>query len=93
MSDNYGQVLVDKLEPGKDYVVTVAHDGYEAVAVPVRLEASRTLETIVLKKAYAPAGGAAPARTSVEGGRPAQRDGPFFVPDSRAIPFCGYNVP
>ena len=51
VSDNYGQVLVDKLEPGKDYVLTVDLDGYEAVATPVRLETSRTLETIVLKKA------------------------------------------
>ena len=50
-SDNFGEVLVDKLEPGKEYVVTVAPVGYKPVSLAVKLDKSRNLGTVVLEKA------------------------------------------
>jgi len=50
-SNNFGDVLVDKLEPGKEYAVTVAAAGYKPVTLAVQLEESRTLPTVFLEKA------------------------------------------
>ena len=50
-SDNFGDVLVDRLEPGREYAVTVAAAGYKPVTLAVRLDVSRTLPTVFLEKA------------------------------------------
>jgi Fe-S-cluster-containing dehydrogenase component len=50
-TDNYGAFVIDGLEPGADYVVHMAADGYEPAAVAARLEESVTLPTVVLEKA------------------------------------------
>ena len=51
VSDNFGEVLVDRLEPGKEYAVTLTTPGYEPASMSVKLEKSRNLGTIVLEKA------------------------------------------
>jgi len=48
VTDNFGDVVVDKLEPGKEYVLSVSCDGYEPVAVPVKVAESITLEPVFL---------------------------------------------
>ena len=50
-TNNYGEFVVDRLEPGKDYVVTLHAEGYESATVPVTLDTSRTLATVFLHKA------------------------------------------
>ena len=51
VSDNFGEVLVDRLEPGKEYAVTLTTPGYEPASMSVKLEKSRNLGTVVLEKA------------------------------------------
>jgi len=51
VSDNFGEVLVDRLEPGKEYAVTLTTPGYEPASMSVKLEQSRNLGTVVLEKA------------------------------------------
>ena len=51
VSDNFGEVLVDRLEPGKEYAVTLTTPGYEPGSMSVKLEKSRNLGTVVLEKA------------------------------------------
>ena len=51
-SDNFGQVLVDKLEPGTEYSVTVAAAGYRPAVLTVTPgAASVNLGAVVLEKA------------------------------------------
>jgi Fe-S-cluster-containing dehydrogenase component len=50
-ADTFGDALIDKLEPGAEYTVTIAHDGYQPATLTVKLDASRTLETVMLAKA------------------------------------------
>ncbi|MFA4965989.1 MAG: 4Fe-4S dicluster domain-containing protein [Thermoleophilia bacterium] len=51
-SDNFGQVLVDKLEPGTEYAVTVAATGYRPAVLTVTPgAASVNLGAVVLEKA------------------------------------------
>ena len=50
-SNNFGDFVVDGLEPGAEYVVTLAAAGYRAATLTVTLEASLTLATVFLEKA------------------------------------------
>jgi Fe-S-cluster-containing dehydrogenase component len=50
-TNNYGDFVVDRLEPGKEYVVTLKAEGYAPASVPVTLDTSRTLATVFLQKA------------------------------------------
>jgi Fe-S-cluster-containing dehydrogenase component len=49
-ANNYGDVLVDRLETGKEYTVTVSAAGYNAVTCTVQLDESRTLDRVFLEK-------------------------------------------
>jgi Fe-S-cluster-containing dehydrogenase component len=51
VASNYGDVIVDRLEPGKEYEVSIAMDGYETSGRTVALDESRNLGTIFLDKA------------------------------------------
>jgi Fe-S-cluster-containing dehydrogenase component len=51
VSDNYGQVLVDKLELGTEYAVTVVAAGYKPAVMAVKPAESVNLGTVVLEKA------------------------------------------
>jgi len=50
VANNYGDVLVDELEPGRQYTLTISAEGYKPVSVGVDLPASRTLEPVFLEK-------------------------------------------
>jgi Fe-S-cluster-containing dehydrogenase component len=50
-TNNYGDFVVDGLEPGGRYTVTVQAAGYRTAALPVTLDASLTLATVFLEKA------------------------------------------
>jgi Fe-S-cluster-containing hydrogenase component 2 len=50
-TDNFGEVTVDRLEPGKEYAVRVEAPGYNAATASVTLDKSTNLGTIVLEKA------------------------------------------
>ncbi len=56
-ADTYGDAVVDRLEPGREYSVTVSQDGYEAVTLMVRLDESKTLQPVVLQKVEAAVAG------------------------------------
>jgi Fe-S-cluster-containing dehydrogenase component len=49
--NNYGDLVVDRLDPGKTYTFTVAAAGYQPVTREVLLEKSVTLETVFLERA------------------------------------------
>ncbi len=49
-TNNYGDFLVDRLEPGGQYVVTLTAAGFKPTAVPVSLDTSRTLATVFLER-------------------------------------------
>ncbi|MEI6451474.1 MAG: oxidoreductase, partial [Actinomycetes bacterium] len=49
--DNFGEVTVDKLEPGKEYAVRIEAPGYKAATAPVKLDKSTNLGTLFLEKA------------------------------------------
>ena len=51
VSNNYGEFVVDKLEPGKDYILTVGHDGYKPVTTPVRWIRGEHSSSLFLEKA------------------------------------------
>jgi Fe-S-cluster-containing dehydrogenase component len=51
VTDNFGDFVVDRLEPGKAYVVTLAAAGYRTASVPVTLDTSTTLATVFLERA------------------------------------------
>jgi len=50
VANNYGDFYVDRLEPGRDYLLTVKAPGYRPVTSVVKLEASLSLGTITLAK-------------------------------------------
>jgi Fe-S-cluster-containing dehydrogenase component len=50
-TNNYGDFVVDKLEPGKDYTLTVSAAGYKPTTVAVTLDASKNLGSLFLEKA------------------------------------------
>jgi Fe-S-cluster-containing dehydrogenase component len=50
-TDNYGGFLVDKLEPGVEYTLTVEGTGYRSQTVAVELKESLTLEPVFLERA------------------------------------------
>ena len=49
--NNYGEFVVDDLEPGKSYDVAIAADGYKAVTKTVTLDESLNLGLVMLEKA------------------------------------------
>jgi Fe-S-cluster-containing dehydrogenase component len=49
--NNYGEFVIDKLEQGGTYTVTVAAAGYKAVAATVTLDESLNLGLVMLEKA------------------------------------------
>jgi len=51
LTNNYGDVVLDDLEPGREYTLTVTADGYRAATVAVKLDTSRTLDRVFLQKA------------------------------------------
>ena len=50
-TNNFGDFVVDRLEPGEEYIVTLAADGLPDGDGDGALEASLTLETVFLEKA------------------------------------------
>ena len=50
-SDNFGEVLVDRLEPGREYGVTITAAGYLPAVMTARLDKSLNLGTVMLDKA------------------------------------------
>jgi len=50
-ADLFGEVLVDRLEPGAEYEVTIALDGYAPASCTVTLDKSTNLGTITLTRA------------------------------------------
>jgi Fe-S-cluster-containing dehydrogenase component len=50
-TDNYGGFLIDKLEPGREYTLTLKGAGYQPLSVPVKLAESLTLGALFLSKA------------------------------------------
>jgi Fe-S-cluster-containing dehydrogenase component len=49
--NNYGEFVVDYLEPGKSYEVTITAEGYRTVAKTVTLDDSLNLGLVMLEKA------------------------------------------
>ncbi len=49
--NNYGEFVVDKLEPGKSYTVVVTAAGYKPYSTEVTLEKSVNMGLILLEKA------------------------------------------
>jgi Fe-S-cluster-containing dehydrogenase component len=49
-TDNYGTFLIDKLEPGREYTLTLEGAGYQSLDVPVTLGESVTLGALFLRK-------------------------------------------
>jgi len=49
-SDSFGEVLVDRLEPGKEYAVRIAAAGYRAAVMTAKLDESRDLGTVMLER-------------------------------------------
>jgi Fe-S-cluster-containing dehydrogenase component len=47
--DTFGEFVIDKLEPGGEYTVTIGASGYVPVARTVTLDESRNLGTVVLE--------------------------------------------
>jgi Fe-S-cluster-containing dehydrogenase component len=50
VTNNYGDFYVDKLEPGREYTVTLEAPGYVPVTLTVELDASLNLGTITLAR-------------------------------------------
>jgi Fe-S-cluster-containing dehydrogenase component len=50
-TNNYGDFVVDRLEPGKEYKLTVSATGYKPATVAVRLDNSLNLGSLFLEKA------------------------------------------
>lgn len=50
VTDIFGEVKIDHLEPGAEYTLTVAADGYEAAELTVRVEESLNVGAVVLQK-------------------------------------------
>ena len=49
--NNYGEFVVDQLDPGKNYEVKIEAAGYKAVAKSVTLDESLNLGLVLLEKA------------------------------------------
>ena len=49
--DNFGEVTVDRLEPGKEHAVRIEAPGYKAATATVKLDKSTNLGTLFLEKA------------------------------------------
>ena len=50
-TDIFGEVKIDHLTPGREYVVKIEADGYKAAELTVQLDASVNAGTVVLEKA------------------------------------------
>lgn len=50
-ANNYGEVIVDKLEPGAEYEVAIAAAGYKPFATMVTLDDSLNIGLVLLEKA------------------------------------------
>lgn len=50
VASNYGDAIVDKLEPGNEYQVTVAMDGYQTAELSVTLDESCNLGHVFLER-------------------------------------------
>ncbi|MCL5735139.1 MAG: oxidoreductase [Actinobacteria bacterium] len=50
LANNYSEFVIDKLEPGKEYVVTVEAKGYQPYVTTVKPEASINLGVLFLEK-------------------------------------------
>ncbi len=50
-TDNYGTFLIDKLEPGREYTLTLAGAGYQSLSMPVTLGESVTLGALPVRQA------------------------------------------
>jgi Fe-S-cluster-containing dehydrogenase component len=51
LANNYGEVVVDKLQPGGEYEVLVEAAGYKSLSTRVKLHDSRNLGLLLLEKA------------------------------------------
>jgi Fe-S-cluster-containing dehydrogenase component len=49
-TDNYGAFLIDELEAGKDYTLTLGGAGFQSLSVPVKLGQSLTLSALFLSR-------------------------------------------
>ena len=55
-TNNYGDFVVDGLEPGAEYTLTLAGDGFEEASQTVVLGTSTTVGTLFLRRVGTPAG-------------------------------------
>lgn len=51
VANNYGEVVVDGLEPGGEYEITVIAEGYKSFKVEVKLDESLNIGLVLLEKA------------------------------------------
>ena len=51
VANNYSEFVVDKLDAGKEYVVTMEANGYKAYTTTVTPNASVNLGTVLLERA------------------------------------------
>ena len=51
LANTYGEVIVDKLEPGAEYEVTIAAGGYKPFTTVVKLDESLNIGLVLLEKA------------------------------------------
>ena len=51
VADIFGEVKIDHLEPGREYVVKIEADGYQPAEMTVQVDASLNAGTVVLQKA------------------------------------------
>jgi hypothetical protein len=51
LSNNFGDVIVDGLDPGREYAVRIEAPGYAPHSTSVRLDQSLNLGTVLLKRA------------------------------------------
>lgn len=51
MANNYGEVVVDRLEPGAEYDVTITASGYKPFTTSLKLDESLNLGLVLLEKA------------------------------------------
>ncbi len=50
VTNNFGEFVIDKLQPGGEYTVTITAEGGKALTLPVSLDKSVTLGTMFLEK-------------------------------------------
>ena len=51
MTDIFGEVKVDHLEPGAEYTVKIEADGYQPAEMTLKVDDSLNAGTVVLQKA------------------------------------------